>query len=95
VALALSPPENISVQNILGGRIEGVDAIDASLVDVRLNVGFPLLARVTVKARDDLKLRVGQKVFALVKSVAISSGTLEDLNDRSCSPPVPAPGKNA
>ena len=95
VALALSPPENISVQNILGGRIEGVDAIDASLVDVRLNVGFPLLARVTVKARDDLKLRVGQMVFALVKSVAISSGTLEDLNDRSCSPPVPTPGKNA
>jgi molybdate transport system ATP-binding protein len=95
VALALSPPENISVQNILGGRIEGVDAIDASLVDVRLNVGFPLLARVTVKARDDLKLRVGQMVFALVKSVAISSGTVEDCNDRSCAPPAPAPGRNA
>jgi molybdate transport system ATP-binding protein len=95
VALALSPPENISVQNILGGRIEGVDAIDAALVDVRLNVGFPLLARVTVKARDDLKLRVDQKVFALIKSVAVSSGTLEDLNDRSCAPPVPTPGKNA
>ena len=94
VALALSPPENISVQNILGGRIEGVDAIDASLVDVRLNVGFPLLARVTVKARDDLKLRVGQMVFALVKSVAISSGTVEDCNDRSCSPPAPTPGRN-
>ena len=94
VALALSPPENISVQNILGGRIEGVDAIDASLVDVRLNVGFPLLARVTVKARDDLKLRVGQMVFALVKSVAISSGTVEDRNDRSCAPPAPTPGRN-
>jgi molybdate transport system ATP-binding protein len=86
VALALSPPVNTSVQNILGGIIKGVDTIDASLVDVRLDVGFPLLARVTIKARHDLNLRVGQEIFALVKSVAISSGTLDDFDDRTCAP---------
>jgi molybdate transport system ATP-binding protein len=83
VALALSPPAGTSVQNILEGAIEGVDVTGAPLVDVRLNVGFPLLARVTIKARADLDLRAGQKIFALVKSVAVSTGTLDEADPRS------------
>jgi len=85
VAIALEPPSNTSVQNILEATIERVDMLASSLVDVRLNAGFPLLARVTIKAKNDLKLTVGQKVFALIKSMSISAGALDDGSGSSCS----------
>jgi molybdate transport system ATP-binding protein len=84
VAIALESPSKISVQNILEGSIEGVDMINDFLVDVRLNVGFTLLARLTTKAKNDLDLKVGRKVFALIKSVSISAGTMEDFLVQSC-----------
>lgn len=76
VAIALKPPERISVQNILCGTIEKIAEGNGSLVDVRINVGCPLLSRITPLARKDLDLHPGQTVFALVKSVAVSCGTL-------------------
>jgi molybdate transport system ATP-binding protein len=85
VAIALEPPSNTSVQNILEATIERVNLLDSSLVDVRLNVGFPLLAQVPIKAKDDLKLTVGQKVFALIKSMSISAGTIDEGSSPSCS----------
>ena len=84
VALALRSPADTSIQNILPGTIADVVAIGDAMVDVRLDVGFPLLARVTIKARDDLGLRAGQQVFALVKSVAVSAGTLDDADPPIC-----------
>lgn len=78
VALALSPPTGTSIQNILKGTIERIDAAGRPLVDVRLDVGFPLLARVTIKACDDLDLRAGQRIFAMVKSVAVATGTFDE-----------------
>jgi molybdate transport system ATP-binding protein len=80
VAIALEPPSNTSVQNILEATIERVNLLDSSLVDVVLNVGFSLLARVTIKAKNDLKLTVGQKVFALIKSMSISAGGMDDIS---------------
>lgn len=76
VAIALVPPEQISVQNILPGTVEEIAAAIGSLVDVRLNVGCSLLARITPQAWKDLDLKTGQRVFALIKSVAVSRGTL-------------------
>ncbi len=75
VAIALVPPEQISVQNILPGTVEEIVAGNGSLVDVRLNVGCSLLARITPQAWKDLDLKPGQRVFALIKSVAVSRGT--------------------
>lgn len=76
VAVAMSPPERISVQNILRGRVEEIMAGNGSLVDIRLDIGCPLLARITPQARQDLDLKPGQQVFALIKSVAVSRGAL-------------------
>jgi len=91
VAIALEPPSKISFQNILEGSIERLEVVDNVLVDVSLNVGFALLARVTIKAKNDLDLKVGQKVYALIKSMSISAGTVEDS---SFTPAFPAlPGK--
>ena len=74
VAIALTRPDKISVQNIFPATVEEIVETPESLVDVRLNIGCPLLSRITPAAKADLKLGSGQQVFALVKSVAISSG---------------------
>jgi molybdate transport system ATP-binding protein len=75
VALALSPPARTSVQNIFPARIERIDEHDEPFVDVRLDIGSPITARITRKARIDLELTTGQSILAMVKSVAISKGT--------------------
>jgi molybdate transport system ATP-binding protein len=74
VAIALSRPEKISVQNIFPAIVEEVVDSTESLVEVRLDIGCPLLSRITPAAKADLKLAPGQHVYALVKSVAISRG---------------------
>lgn len=71
------PPLQTSVLNILEGRIESMgDAEgDEPSVDVRLDVGCPLLASITKKSVSQLGLRVGQRVYAQIKALALS----EDL----------------
>ena len=76
VAIALVPPEQISVQNILPGTVEEITNGDGSLVDVRLDIGCPLLARITPLALKTLDLKPGMRVFAIIKSVAVSHGVL-------------------
>lgn len=82
VAIALSRPYKISVQNIFPATVEEIVEISESLVDVRLNIGCPLLSRITPAAKADLKLSSGQQVFALVKSVAISRGNSTGLDEK-------------
>ncbi len=77
VALALSPPTQTSVQNIFLATVEGISEHGKALVDVQLDIGSHITARITRKARKDLELTTGQHVFAMVKSVAISRGSDE------------------
>jgi molybdate transport system ATP-binding protein len=74
VAISLSRPDKISVQNIFPATVEEIVKTPESFVDVRLNIGCPLLSRITPAANADLKLAAGRQVYALVKSVAISRG---------------------
>ncbi|MDR3570116.1 MAG: molybdenum ABC transporter ATP-binding protein [Syntrophobacteraceae bacterium] len=76
VAIALVPPEKTSVQNILPGTVEEITFANGSFVDVKLDIGCPLLARITPLALRTLELKPGQKVFAIIKSVAVSHGVL-------------------
>jgi molybdate transport system ATP-binding protein len=76
VAIALVSPEHISVQNILPGTVQDITTGNGPLVDVRLDIGCPLLARITPQALKDLGLMAGQPVFAIIKSVAVSHGVL-------------------
>ena len=77
VGLALVKPRQTTVQNILPGTVETILESRGPLVDVRLDVGVPLLARITARAKEDLNLKPGMRVFAMVKSVAVSRGDLE------------------
>ena len=83
VAIALTRPDKISVQNIFPATVEEVVETPESPVDVRLNIGCSLLSRITPAARADLKLTPGQEVYALVKSVAISRGNTNGLAEKN------------
>jgi molybdate transport system ATP-binding protein len=74
VAIALSRPHGISVQNIFPATVDEIAEMGEFFVDVRLDIGCPLFSRITPAAKADLALTPGQQVFALVKSVAISRG---------------------
>ncbi len=82
VVLALSRPSDTSVQNILPAVVEHVNECDGVFIDVRLDAGGPVTARITKKARSDLQLMPGQQVFVMIKSVAISRGSANG-QDRS------------
>jgi molybdate transport system ATP-binding protein len=72
VSLALARPEGISVQNILAATVRTISDEYGAIIDVELQLGATLLvARVTRKAVDELRLVPGQPVFALIKAVSI------------------------
>ena len=75
VSLALTRPTDISVLNIFEGTVMEVAADPAdptgAQLDVRLDIGVPLWARITRRSADELGIASGRRVHALVKSVAI------------------------
>lgn len=76
VAVAVERPQATSIQNIFKGTIEEIVARDGRLVDISINIGCRLLARITQRALIDLNLKPGKSVYALIKSVSVSSGDL-------------------
>lgn len=70
VSIALERPRNISIQNILPGRVLAISDEAGPIVDVQLAVGDEtLIARITRRSREDLAIVVGQPLYALVKAV--------------------------
>jgi molybdate transport system ATP-binding protein len=74
VAIALDPPQGLSILNTLPAIITEM-AEDAGAVELRLALGPSLLvARITRLSAETLKLRPGLAVHALIKSVAFDRG---------------------
>lgn len=72
VSIVTSPPNNqTSVLNILEARVLEVGALDANSysVDIKLDVGQPILATITRKSLARLGITVGQKVYAHIKAI--------------------------
>ncbi len=83
VALALAPPQDISVLNVFPGVVRDIGTEPGAQVDVLLDVGgTPLWARITARSRHDLGLGPGAQVYALVKAVAIDRHALGRAPDR-------------
>lgn len=77
VALATERPARLSIRNILGAEVLSIDGDDGIHVDLLLAVdGQHLRSRITRDAHEELALRPGQRVFALIKSVALESTLL-------------------
>jgi molybdate transport system ATP-binding protein len=71
VMLALTRPEGISANNILSATIAAI-AEDAAHADVKLDLAEgQLIARITRRSLERLKLIPGMSVFAVVKSVTV------------------------
>jgi molybdate transport system ATP-binding protein len=75
VGLTLAPVEGTSVANQLPARVERIeDDLQPALALVHLRVGpSALLARITRRSADALRLAPGGAVWAQVKSVALVS----------------------
>lgn len=72
VAIAITRPENISIQNIFGAVIDEMEATDRQTVRIALRSGdCRLLSEVTQDSVARLGLKVGDTAFALVKAAAI------------------------
>ena len=71
VSVALVRPTDVSILNVLEGSLVGFGTDDGPIVDVQLQVGeVSLVARITRRSREQLRLHEGQTVFALVKAVS-------------------------
>ena len=79
VSLALSRPTDISILNIFPGTITEVRESAGTSVEILIDVGVPMRARVTRLAVARLSLKPSLHVYALVKAVAIDHGNLGGL----------------
>jgi molybdate transport system ATP-binding protein len=82
VMLALDPPQRISARNVLQGTIAALESQNGRVLVRVVNDGAILLAALTPDAVEDLVLRPGMAVYAVVKSVAVDGlggGLLEAL----------------
>jgi molybdate transport system ATP-binding protein len=76
VSLSLTRPTDSSVLNVFAGTVTEIASESGAQVDVRLDVGAPLIARITRKSVDELGLKPGSPVHAMVKAVAIDRRSL-------------------
>ena len=76
VSIALRAPQETSIQNIFKAVVTKMSDATGDLVVVHMDIGCPLIARITRRAVRQLDLSPGKQVFAAVKSVAVSRGHL-------------------
>jgi molybdate transport system ATP-binding protein len=73
VSLSTDRPGQTSILNVLPAEIREMAVHGRGRLLVRLDLGgAPLLARITQKSRDRLKLAPGMSVYAQIKSVALT-----------------------
>jgi len=85
VALALQPPQGLSILNVFAGRVIEIAEDQSAMVDIRLDIGkpgrpVPLWARITRRSAHELRLAVETPVYALVKSVALDRMSFSPYN---------------
>ena len=71
VSLSWNYPENSSFLNIFEGTILQISDDTGPQVEVLLDIGVPLIARITRKSLVELDIQTGRKIFAMVKAAAI------------------------
>ena len=76
VSLMLDKPKDTSVLNVFKGELIEIRHEDGPQLDLLINIGTPMIARITRKSLNDLNLDIGSKVYAMIKAVAIDRKTL-------------------
>ena len=71
VLVATERPHGLSALNILAGRVAGLSADRGPLVDIRIDCnGQAIVSRLTRQSTHALGLRLGQEVYAVIKTVS-------------------------
>ncbi len=79
VSLARATPDAISIRNVLPVTITGIEAGEGPNAQVSLDFqGRHLEARLTRRSVDDLGLRTGDRVVALVKAVSVDRAAIRE-----------------
>ena len=76
VAIATTRPTDLSILNVFSGRVVEMHENSSAAMDLELDIGVRLWARITRRSAADLGLEPGRKIYALVKSVAIDRHSL-------------------
>jgi len=77
ISIALAEPRDLSISNRLAGTITAFAVRDGVFVDVTISVGATTIrALVSRESQDRLALTVGQRVWALIKTVALDNRSL-------------------
>jgi molybdate transport system ATP-binding protein len=72
VSIALDAPRAISIQNVLQGTITTIGPVQGGIVVVSIAVGVASLrSRITRRAAEQLALKPGMEVYALIKAVSL------------------------
>ncbi len=72
ISITLEAQKETSILNIFPAIVDGLYPEDNSQLTIRLLINkFPVLARITLKSADILKLEKGKAVFAQIKGVAV------------------------
>lgn len=74
VGIALKKPEDTSFHNIFRGKIQSIVDDGGAFVDVYVDIGRPLLSRITRYSCHRLDLHEEKEVYTMIKSVAVSLG---------------------
>ena len=75
ISLCKSQPQQSTILNTVPVIIDEFQEIDGPSILVRLKAGTDiLLARITRRSRNELKLQPGESVFAQIKAVAVRNG---------------------
>lgn len=73
VMIATTRPDGISALNVAAGRIIGVGSGDATEIGLRLDCGGDeILARITRRSFEAMRLEPGRDVYAVVKTVSFT-----------------------
>jgi molybdate transport system ATP-binding protein len=71
VMIALAPPEGLSALNVLPGTVVEIGRADGPIIEMRLDcAGEALVARLTRRSVETLRLEPGRLVYAVIKSIA-------------------------
>jgi molybdate transport system ATP-binding protein len=72
VSIALTRPNDISVLNVMRGRVVAATAGAGSTCNVRVDIGgVNLAARITRLSADRLGLAAGREVYAMIKAISL------------------------
>ncbi|MAM77413.1 MAG: molybdenum ABC transporter ATP-binding protein [Alphaproteobacteria bacterium] len=81
VSVSLKKPKDVSILNLFNGKIIDIRIDNGPQVDILIDIGIPLIARITRKSLSELQLTKGTKLFTMVKAVAIDKKSIGHIQN--------------